>query len=738
MAPFNPAIKDTQDPNFGGNSRPVDVPNSIRPEGVATNTIMPHGVEQGDLSAQYAGMAAGTQAKANAVGNEGFAELFKEAAVGGDFLSKAGVQIVKKDIEDKVYEVADRERQSYTDLLEKIKAGVGVKNVLDANASEDDRQTPEDIQALPDTLSALQGAKDAGKISGTYYQSRLLAEAKSLRAQYPGFREEIDNAFAKVTGTNPANAYVTSLVQDINRASTAASSNKAKMLTYIRNNLQFPGFDKLYSQYQAGLVSDEDVIKQAAPYEQQKYDLNMRALRFNDNKNTREDQTRIAGDNIDYASGVVVNRAVDHFMSTIGINSTDDVNKLASAEASGNITPKQWTAWGQAVSTAKLQLRTQMIADADRLGYTKAAGGKTEVNKRIDEALKPMDALLDRVYNHDSGGLYSIQQSLKAQNDQLQQKMLNDPKIGPTLQVDKALKDIGGEQNLQQFNMQTIAGKFPAQFQTWYNNMSKTMGSQYNMSTTGVPYTFNDALDKLREEKVNDKELNNATLKLVNKITDKNTPDAVKMNFALAAFDPANRGMISKLNPDGFDSKGNPISGQNAVFTNFTSPEMTKAMHELGKQNPTVWNNYVDWAQNTIANELMNKDIHNIAQIPDNAGVGVSWDPKNHRFFTTDTMTPEERWTATHYGGKREGGSGSSYYNTVNAAVNRMNTQIYNYKRIAEVGGQDVDAFVLKTIADSAGPEALRNVNGIPYNLMRDMGLSRFGAGPLNKTDTSR
>src|SRR6185312_5765483 len=175
----------------------IDVPQNIRPQGVQNNEILPQGVQQGDMSAAYAGKAAAAGVEAEAVGDNKYADLFKDLAETGNFLGKAGVNIVKKDIEDKVYQVADKERQSYTDLVEKIKAGVGVKNVLDANAEDTGQESqPAEVANLPDTLSALQGARDSGKISGTYYQSRLLADAKNLRAQYPDFREEIDRAFA--------------------------------------------------------------------------------------------------------------------------------------------------------------------------------------------------------------------------------------------------------------------------------------------------------------------------------------------------------------------------------------------------------------------------------------------------------------------------------------------------------------------------------------------------------------
>jgi len=285
MAPFNPPINPFNAPDYGSKSRPVDIEQGIKPQGVQTNEIMPHGVMQGDESAKYAGEATAAGIKADAVSSTAYGDLFKDIAQGADFLGKAGVQMVKKDIEEKVYSIADRERQSYTDLLEKIKTGTGVKNVLDANASADEESTPAEVAGLPDTLAGLQGARDSGKISGTYYQSKLLAEAKNLRAQYPGFREEIDQAFTKVTGSNPANAYIHSLVQDINRAAASQSSSKNKMLNFIiQNPDSIPNQPQVYQDYQAGLITDAEVLSKAYPYQKAKANLQMNNLIFNDEK----------------------------------------------------------------------------------------------------------------------------------------------------------------------------------------------------------------------------------------------------------------------------------------------------------------------------------------------------------------------------------------------------------------------------------------------------------------------
>src|SRR6185503_7762793 len=170
MAPFNPAIQPTNDPNYENRSRAIDVPDSLKPRGVEENRIMPEGQKIGDKSAEYEGQAAAYNMQAEGHAMKSYGDLFAGVVGIADFMGKAGVQMVKKDIEDRVYDVANKERQSYTEYLETVKAGKGVKNLLDARAEAIDDETPGEVEGLPDRLGSLTGARDAGKISNSYYQ----------------------------------------------------------------------------------------------------------------------------------------------------------------------------------------------------------------------------------------------------------------------------------------------------------------------------------------------------------------------------------------------------------------------------------------------------------------------------------------------------------------------------------------------------------------------------------------
>ena len=713
MAPLNPSINPTNDPNYRGYSSPINVPDTIKPQGVQQNQILPKGQEIGDKSAEYEGKAGAYAMQAKGAEMEAYGDLFKNIATMGEFIGKSGVAIVKKDIEDKVYQVANKEREEYTAALEKIK-NAGVSNIL--NPSSDGASTPDEVSSLSDTLSTLKSARDSGKISSSYYEGRLLAEAKKLRAQYPGFRQEIDEQFAKVTGSNPANAYIRALTVDINRGASQASSELKKAESFVAQRNGYPNAAAIMQGVRNGQIGMTEAMQWAAPYEREDYELKRRSAIFNDTKIEKETQKTKVGELFDFAAATAVNRSVDTMSGRMGVNSAEDAMKLDSAVKAGVVPQQQWTQWGQELAGHKTQLSLQMKRDADRSGATKILGNE-EVNKRIESSLKPLDVLIDRIYNKDVGGYTRIAQDLKGINEEAQKGLLTHPKLGPYLQMQQAFKEIGGEQNLQKFNLDLIKGDFNSDLKTYFGNWQKGIATQFSSNSGKGTTTFNDWIDDIKAKGVKDKKFNEAVMKEVSKITDGTIPEDVRRNYAQAAFSPGNRGMISKL------AEG---EGQSRTFQRWTSPEMTKSMFELGKKDPQVWKNYVDWAQETLANELANKDINSLAEIR-NPHIRVGWDTDNKRFVTSYDSVHSAAEIANMRAGmplRAMSGADDPEYQNVQRITNRLNNNLFNYKNIAEAAGIDPDTFVLKTIANT-NPQALQNVNSIPYQILRDIGLAK-------------
>lgn len=730
MAPLNPTIQPTNDPNYRGYSQPISVPDTIKPQGVQTNSIMPQGQQIGDRSAEYQGKSEAYKMAADSTSQEAYGDLFKNITEMGAFVGKAGVAVVKKDIEDKVYEIADRERQQYTATLEQMKASGQTQNIF---ATSSDPEVPQDVQDLGDHLSTLRSARDGGKISSTYYESRLLSEAKKLRAQYPGFRNEIDQEFAKVTGSNPANAYIRALTSDINRSANSASSELKKAESFILQRNGYPGARQILDKVRTGQATLSDVVDWASPYDAESWEINTENARINNSKLTREENQAKKGLFFDKVAGKAVGRVADQLAADMGITSAEDAARLETATKTGAMNSQNWLAMSQRVAQEKVRIQVLMRNQATQAGMVETLG-MTEVNRKIDEATKPLDWLQDRIFNKDYGGFYQAQQDIKAMNNDAQRAMLQHPKIGPILQMTNAVKELGGESNVVTLSQDIIKGDFPQSMKTYAKQWQLGFATQYNLRHTGIPVTFNDALDDIREKaktdpSMNNKRMNKYLMNEVTKITRPDISDDIKKNYALAAFSPQNRGMLSKLSADGYDARGNAITGQAAVFQNFTSPEMTKEMWRLGQKDPQVWKNYTDWAQETIASDLANRDINSLAVIR-NPSIHVGWDSENKRLVARADVTEAMRYRTG--GGSVINPELDPEYQNVQRTVNRMNGYLSNYKNIAEASGVPVDAFLIKTIA-AVNPEAVRNTQSIPYQLLRDLGLSQLKgrqAGP--------
>lgn len=718
MAPVNPPMQSRNDPTYGTTSRPVDVPDTIKPRGVENNTILPEGQKIGDRSAEFEGQATAFGSAAQGAAAQGFADLFSGIAKTGDFLGQAGVNLVKRDIENRVYDAANAEREAYTQALEHIKATGGTKGILGPDAST--TEAPSEVQDLSERLGTLVGAKDAGKITSTYYEGRLLAEAKQLRSKYPGFREEIDSQFAKVTGTNPANAYVRALTMELNSQATQKGSRLNSTLHYIRENSGIPGAVQLYDDIVTGrkdpVQGEREAIRLFAPHEMDKVQMQERKAKIEDVNLTRGEKSFQAEKLYDQASSTIINREVDTVLQRLGLTDDQSAVRIGEGLQSGAIDPKTWEAEGQALLDKKTRLRAEMIRAADEHGITaNLKGGKEELIKRVDASLSQFDDIAARIYKPDTGTLTSLRRDMAAQKDQDKRDILGDSVAGPILRQSQVFRDLQGENYMRDLNMDLLKQNWPAQYKDFFTRWSNEIATQSNYGPSGKPSTFKNMFDEIKRKGINVPEASATVLKQMDKLTDSKTPDAVKENLAIAAFSPEARGFISMLNPDGFDQKGRPIKGQSAVFQNITTPEKTKELHRLGEKNPKIWEDYVNTAEYIFGKEILPRELADLKSLGEDNRLKIIWDTDNKRLDVKYIHpTPE---------GHPEAGE---YYPPLSKArrtLNQINNNMYGFKNIAEAANKDVDVFLLRTIKDTVGD--IKGIKDIPQQILDQIELGR-------------
>src|SRR5882762_2043557 len=119
--------------------------------------------------------------------------------------------------------------------------------------ASDDTGVPDGLQAGLDKASTLALAKAQGKANDTLYTGALNAMSKQLRAQYPGHRDFIDEQISKISGINPANAYMQNLLVDINRAGQGQDQFQKMILQKAESNMGDPAVQKWLLATRQGL-----------------------------------------------------------------------------------------------------------------------------------------------------------------------------------------------------------------------------------------------------------------------------------------------------------------------------------------------------------------------------------------------------------------------------------------------------------------------------------------------------
>jgi hypothetical protein len=185
---------------------------------------------------------------------------------------------------------------------------------------------------------------------------------------------------------------------------------------------------------------------------------------------------------------------------------------------------------------------------------------------------------------------------------------------------------------------------------------------------------------------------------LVNGLTDDKVDQRVKTNLANYFFAPQNIGVLEKLQRDS-GTGTNQVTGADSAFMTMTSPKVTQNMVKLGESNPTIFQNYRNWAQDSF-NTLTRDDITTLASVQQ-SGVQVHFNPDTHQFAIT--------------AGSASGSLAPATLGMARQAINRLNMRLYNLARVEDAEGGDVNEFLLQTLDQNgfrgeAGNTVLPNI----------------------------
>ncbi len=671
MSIFNPDVQNTNDPNYLGMSRPVSA-------------------YEGDTSA--------------GVLLKGIGDTFSTAVKGADFVIKHG-------LEEKIYADVENERNIYTAGLEQANNQLKNPPVTGAGAPMNllnkQNDVPGEIENLDQYIGNLKGARDANKVSPTYYYGRLRDLAKDYRAQYPGYKEYIDHKFSAITGVDPANAYASSVLGDLNATMTRQSAEKEKITSLIQQNLHIPGAEQAFEMWKAGQTTDAKVVGFIAEYKQDEARLaRLKALR-EERAGSKAELKSDAITDAEVEAGITAQRYFNT-VEKFGLPAGKTLRDIAIDKQTNPNSPYTSEQMVQAAHGIKAQkdifissLREKWNQPIGKTGETMMSRMGEDAEKILQRHGKVFDDIYDNITKERLDLVSLSLDTMKARTNDYQNNILRDKSVGLELEQIQLMNKLGGPEYMKAWFLNDI--KAPANIKDKIDTYvkSKKMDLILNapdVRRQGKPTTALGVITDLEQEtKMDDKEkavASNEYIKLVEQIGSKNPAinDDVKLNTIKATFSQENRGLISKFRKDSFDEQTNkPINGRWSVYQRMTSPAVTAEIMRITANDPETRKNYTDWAKETFSKELLKTELADLNKFVNEPNVQISWSTDAKGFVATSTLSPEAQ--------RALGSATTPRFREIERSIARINSGLSSLGNIAKAeGGQDVDTYLLKEL----------------------------------------
>lgn len=678
MAVFNPDVPDVQPTNFVGWSKTIEQPKS-------------------DESGKYFG-------EANKIGLAGLGDALDTTVGIADTYMKEG--IIKPQIRSQV----DTVRDSFTAgldatkqaFLDKVNAratpGTGPGSNPDGSGAD-----PQDVNAngLSGTavadapksltnslgmLSKVQDALAAKKISETYYYGQLNSISKEMRAQYPGYRDYIDQEVSKITGVNPANKLMESIRDDIQHTAQALATTKDKIQTKLDDNLGEPGIAAIANAHQQGLISSEyarlklgQALSSKADYENKKREIELRGLTRKDEQAPNQETyynriTKVASQAYE---GALVGFGEHADMKIIDL--VDKVQRRQLTISEPDALALQSKMHAVLMSTASYMRQDADTFEPGQRSMTNKMGGPEERDKLITAALSDHRAIADAFASKDVGLALSSLRRATAIGHEDQIRLLEDPTVGSYVRMRKLMKDNGlPDVMLNDLDKRAMASSIDKSIQNLSLEQYQQMRTQTNFSQPGAPVTAAEHLDRAIKAKVTDPNYFSSYIKQAKDLADPTVDKTTKENLAITFYNPLNLPLLSKIKAaDYVDPATNRfVPGKYAAYNTLTDRNITNEIVKLGPQFVQDYKNTTE----TWFSTLLRDEMVNLKELQDSPGIHVRW---------SDGANEPLGWKAYD-------SSGRPVVGPVKMRLDRLNMALSNQGHIEESAGGDANSYLVE------------------------------------------
>lgn len=684
--------------------------------------------------------------KSKAILVKGVGEMIETGVKGTEDIIKA---YVAKDVRD----IIEPERDSYTKALEAgrniashMYAAGNPATATDASGidpitgnptdvhtrpldilSSHDAPVPADIKKLPAQLENLTNARNANKITETDYHGRMSMLAKDIRSRYPvGYRDYIDNEISKVTGVDPANAYIHGLVRDINSfmGGSGGTEDKEteKWLAWAKtgNHMGIPGMDKMYQRLRNKEIGPDQFASFAADQMREVYRIETEGKAVKH----ATDLGAAGKDEARRAAGVIADSTSQQYLNNIlhleGMETPKKLNDIIIAGLTGKtvLNAQQYEQLANGVRGYQRAISADIDADFAKRGLTRVVD-KEELNKIKAATLEPWIAMEQAFRDNNSGLAFQSARAIAASKRDEESALWNDKDVGRFIRLQSAFKGLGLEDYTKDFFIHGLKEKYGEKWQMKIDSMKMELAAPPDVR---VPKTFDSLYGAVKDVEKNEKALGVKVPETYQQLfsmidgkkglTDPNTPAEVKRAIIHNFFNPENRKLMAELTPDAYDSKGNRIPGKQALWQRMAKEDVVA---EVAKMDAKSKEQYVDMMRTWYNYDIFKMEVDALKN-PNfmtqlTGKYEMAWDNEAH-IFTINIGGQKAVNLMSTAGWASIPGVHPEMVGTVSRTINRLNDGIKHMSNLSKLTPADPNAFVLQLLRNEGVD--MTNVKGLP------------------------
>lgn len=612
------------------------------------------------------------------------------------------------------------------------------------------QKLPKDINDLPGKINSLYNARNDGHVSDTYYWGRLSDIASDIRSRYPrGYRNYIDNKIQEITGRDPANMYVESLIRDIN--TNLGDKNKArdKLIEqfYQGTLVGRPGVPQMIQGLTNGTKTFEEGTNFLGSIQRDDDKMATSLKRYQEAKARREGVSDEAAHYANTSAPLIVNSFFRGMKAAGGQNgmpniaTPEDMYRIAAEykQSGGKTMDKQVaislattvSAWYDAASKA-------IDEDFQKNGVFKdMANDPDKIQKIKDLHLLPLKQLQEAFFQGNVSAAANVTNRNEAAHADYESRILNNKDLSANvLAIDYFRKTLGDQGAAALIEREPIKGllndfsqkgkAIAAQLMTPDDVTKQLGGKDYKSLTASIEAIRTGAREK--GYPVDHPQVKKTYQQLFRDIEDTLVGKDIKMETKAemfkSVFSPDNFRVLREISSDKRDPY-NPnvvIPGYQSLFYRLTKSDIAATAKELG---PEYTRMYLNWVQTASRTDLFGRDVvrlgeqlDQIKNTPESELYRIDWNTATKNFDLK--INPNSR-------GDPMSGKLTLARNTMPgiqdtiASMNKGLTSMANVAKGLGFEGTDIDGFALDQLVQA----------GVP-------GLDKVGQMPSKITDAIR